>query len=134
MIRFYPLMISIVLFSCFSQNRLSYLGNSFKPTKTVDVYVDAAAIKKAYTIMGKSYYETGLTINFEKVQQLATEKAKEKGADAVLFQDYVIANGNSIETTTKIDTSGRTPIRVRTTTSTPSELNRVDILFLKYDQ
>jgi len=83
--------------------------------------------------MGKSYYETGLTINFEKVQQLATEKAKEKGADAVLFQDYVIANGNSIETTTKIDTSGRTPIRVRTTTSTPSELNRVDILFLKYE-
>jgi hypothetical protein len=133
MIRFYPLLISFTFCSCFLPRHLDYIGASYSPTKIVDVYVDASAIKKPYTIMGKTYIETTPLTNLERVQQDAIEKAKQKGADAILFRDYIIQDGGSFQTVTKSDSIGGSSVRVRTTTATPIETTRLDILFLKYD-
>lgn len=132
MIKLYSLLLSILLSSCFVP-RLDYLGNSYTPTKNVDVYVDASAIKKSYIIMGKTYIETNALTNLERVQQAAIEKAKQKGADAILFQDYIIQDGSTFQTVTKSDSIGSSSVRVRTTTATPDVTKRLDILFLKYD-
>jgi hypothetical protein len=138
MIKFYLLFISFSLYSCFtiSPQSLEYLGNSFTPTQRVDVYIDVAAIRKPYTVMGKSSYQnrTPFHVSLDTIQKMAVEKAKEKGADAILFQDYIVQNGTSIETITRTDSIGvMTPEKVRTTTATPIEIEKLDILFLKYD-
>jgi hypothetical protein len=53
----YPVFIlSLFICSC-SAVSFSYVGSSYTPTKNVDVYVDEAAIKRAYTIIGKVYPE-----------------------------------------------------------------------------
>jgi hypothetical protein len=132
MIRIYPVLLAILLSSCFAP-ALNYLGSSYTPTKDVDVYVDASAIKKQYTIMGKSYYEMRGLITLEAIQQAAIKKAKQQGADAILFRDYFIQEGASIQTVTKSDSIGGSSVRVRTTTSAPIETTRLDILFLKYE-
>jgi hypothetical protein len=134
MIKFYSLLsVSILLSSCIGLHQLDYLGNSYTPTQDVDVYVDPSAVKKPYTIMGKTYVEIVAFTTLEKVQKAAIKKAKEKGADAVLFRDYFIHNGSSFQTVTKSDSIGGSSVRVRTTTATPVETTRLDILFLKYD-
>ncbi|HTM93685.1 MAG TPA: hypothetical protein VL095_14790 [Flavisolibacter sp.] len=99
MIKLYSLLLSVLLSSCFAP-ALNYLGSSYTPTKDVDVYVDVAAIKKRYTIMGKSYFEMSAFFTLEQVQQAAIEKAKEKGADAILIRDYFTQEGGSVQTIT----------------------------------
>ena len=134
MIKIYSLFLSVTFCSCFTSRHIHYLGNSFPPTKHVEVYVDASAIRKPYTIIGKSYVDrTHLLSSNERIQQAAIEKAKQKGADAILFQDYTVISGNTIQTVTKSDSMGRSSIGFKTTAISPVETERLDILFLKYD-
>jgi hypothetical protein len=134
--KFYAPLLVIVLSSCGPY--LNYLGSSQPPTKNVDVYVDAAAIKHSYTIIGKGYMEYGVgdftKSRIEKMQTRAIEKAKAKGADAVLFQDYYFKdNDASIQTVTKADSVGRSLVSVQTGNISPVISSRTDILFLKYN-
>jgi hypothetical protein len=135
MVKYYTLLL-IAFYSCGS--RLNYLGSSYTPSKNVDVYVDASAIKHPYTIIGKGYMEYGAGIysksRIEKMQKKAIEKAKAKGADAILFQDYYIKeNGASIQTVTRTDSIGKGLVSVETGTVGPMVSTRTDILFLKYE-
>jgi hypothetical protein len=133
MFKLYPLLLSILLSSCFAP-ALDYLGSSYTPTRDVDVYVDASAIKRSYSVMGKSYVDTRGLIALEKIQKAAVETAKQKGADAILFRDYFIQDAAAIQTITKSDSIGGSSVRIRTTTAAPSETTRLDILFLKYER
>jgi hypothetical protein len=132
MIKLYSLLLSILLSSCFTPVH-NYLGNSYTPTKDVDVYVDASAIKRAYSVIGKSYVDIREYISLEKVQRATIKTAKQKGADAILFCDLFIQEGASVQTITQSDSTGGSSIRVRTTTAVPVETTRLDILFLKYE-
>jgi hypothetical protein len=133
MIKFYLLFISVLLSSCFAVNKLDYLGNSYAPTQNVDIYVDASAVKKPYTIMGKSYFEIVAFTKLEKMQKAAIKKARQKGANAVLFQDYIVQHGSSIQTISKSDSADMSSLKLRTTAVTPVETTRLEILFLKYN-
>jgi hypothetical protein len=133
MIKFYPLLL-ITFYSCGSH--LNYLGSSYAPSKNVDVYVDASAIKRPYTVMGKGYMEFGFHTKsrVDKMQAKAIEKALSKGADAVLFQDYYFKeDGASIQTVTKTDSVGKSLVSVQSGSVSPIISSRTDILFLKYD-
>jgi len=131
MLKLYSLLLSVLLSSCFTPAH-NYLGNSYTPTKDVDVYVDASAIKKAYSVMGKGYVDIRGFISLEKVQRATIKTAKQKGADAILFRDLFIQEGPSVQTIAQSDSSGPS-VRVRTTTAVPVETTRLDILFLKYE-
>jgi hypothetical protein len=131
MIKFYLLLISILCFSCHVHQH-GYLGSTFTPTKNVDVFVDVSTIKKPYTIIGKSFTEMDSFTNLERIQQKAIEVAKQKGANAILFQDYQFQDVGTVQTVSKRDSSSSSSVRVRTTT-TPVVTTRLDILFLKYD-
>ena len=138
MIKYYSILL-IGLCSCGSH--LNYLGNSYTPTKNVDVYVDASAIKKPYSIIGKGFMEYGYMswsaydkARIEKMQKKAIEKAKLKGADAVLFEDYIIKrDGTRIQSVTKTDSVGKGLITVETGTIGPIISSGTNILFLKYE-
>lgn len=133
MIKFYSLML-ILLYSCGSH--LNYLGSSYTPTKQIDVYVDPAAIKRSYTVIGKGYMDYGyhLRQRIDKMQEKAIAKAKAKGADAILFQDYFVQRDAShLETTTRMDTISRTLTTVENGSVGPVVFTATNILFLKYD-
>jgi len=132
MIKFYPLLLSFLFCSCVT-HRQGYLGSSYTPTKNVDVFVEVSTIKKPYTVMGKTFIETDSFTNLERVQQKAIEKAKQKGADAILFQDYLFQDGGTIQTVSRPDSSKSSSVKVRTTTTSPIVTRRLDILFLKYE-
>jgi hypothetical protein len=129
----------IVFCSCGSH--LNYLGSSYTPSRNVDVYVDASAIKKAYTVIGKGFMEYGYMSwsaygksRIEKMQKKAVEKARAKGADAVLFQDYLIKKeGTRIQSISTTDSVGKGLVTVETGTIGPIISSGTNIWFLKYD-
>jgi len=85
--------IYFVLFMFFFSSclpHINYLGNSFPPTKEPDFYVDEKSIEKPYKIVGKGYPNGVGTLTLKTLQKKAIEKAKKKGADAVLIQDYFV--------------------------------------------
>jgi len=128
-------MIVIVFSSCGVS--VNYLGNSFDKTSHVDVYVDPSAIKKTYTIIGKGYEKLNYFSRngVEKLQSKAIQKAKQRGADAILFQDYFLLHpGTSISSTTKVDTVNKGVVTTSNTHAGPVVSSGRNILFLKYDE
>jgi hypothetical protein len=70
--------------------------------------------------------------SIEKMQTKAIEKAKQKGANAVLFQDYYLKETSaSIQTTLPPDSIRRN--FVQTGSVNPIISSKTEILFLKYD-
>jgi hypothetical protein len=135
MVKFYFFLLSTAFISCTS-TRLNYLGSSYSPTQKVDVFVDASAIQRPFTVIGKSSVEIiRLSANnFERLQKMALQKAKEKGANAILFQDlYVTENGGSIQTVSRPDSSVKSSLNIRTGIVGPIVSSRKDVLYLKYD-
>ena len=128
--KIYTPLLAIFIFSC--ATRLNYLGSSLKPTTHVDVFVDAAAIKRSYTIIGKGYQESTL-VSKERMQEQAISKAMEKGADAVLFQDYFITDDKTAYAVTKPDSSGKTLTAQNNKPSSSIVSSQISILFLKYN-
>jgi len=73
------------------------MGNSFPATKAPDFYVDEKSIDKPYKVIGKGYPNRFGLSTLKTLQKKAIEKAKTKGADAVLIQDYFpVANSGTI--------------------------------------
>ena len=132
--KIYSLILVSFLFSC--GLRLNYLGSSNSPTKDIDIYVDPGAIKKPYTIVGKGYPE-GISISkksIEIMQKKAIRKAKEKGADAILFQDhYFIDNYGGIQGITRTDTTGSSLVNFQNNNVSPVVSSKPEIFFLKYN-
>ncbi len=122
----------VILFSSCVPH-INYIGNSFPSTKEPDFFVDEKSIDKPYKIIGKGYPNGVGSLTLKALQKKAIEKAKTKGADAVLVQDYFVqaAIGNS-STIYHTDAGGKGI----TGNSTLSTGNGVDtqfiILFLKY--
>lgn len=115
---------------------LNYLGNTYSQTAHVDVYVEQSAIRRPYTVIGKGYERRLMAVdyNIERLQEKAVQKAKEKGADAVLFQDYYLLQpGTNISTTTRTDTLNKAVVTTGSTQVTPTVATGRQILFLKYE-
>lgn len=135
MYKIYTFIFVSFLFSC--GMKLNYLGTSYAPTENVDVYVDQNAIKKSYTIVGKGYAE-GISISkkgYEIMQKKAILKAKEKGADAILFQDHYIIDNNlrMHQGISGTDSTGSASINLHNATVSPVVNSKPEILFLKYN-
>jgi len=131
--KIYTLVFISCLFSC--GMRMNYLGTASSPTENVDIYVDPAAIKKPYTIVGKGYAE-GISIlknSYEIMQKKAIRKAMEKGADAILFQDHYFIENNGIQGYTRTDTTGSSLVNFQNTNLSPVVSSKPEIFFLKYN-
>jgi hypothetical protein len=102
-----------------------YLGKTYPRTENVDLYMDEADIKKEYEVMGELTLETAAGMDFmtssEDMQKEILEKAKEKGADAVVL--------GSMEKMQKGETS---QVSGSTTTTTSTEVKHVRAKLLKY--
>lgn len=63
----------------------SYFGKTYAPTQNVDVYFDAADIKRAHEIMGTTDVGQGFN-SLNAVQQKVIELGKAQGADGVVMK------------------------------------------------
>jgi hypothetical protein len=132
MIKHYSIyLLFFFLASC--STHVSYLGNTFEPTKHVDVFVDESAVKNRYDIVGKGYIQRNYFSSVESIQVKAVEKAKKNGADAILIKDYYVPNtGAAINSTTHTDSLGKGVITVGQTTVQQTGTTGFTVLFLKY--
>jgi hypothetical protein len=114
-------------------SHLDYLGTSFTPTDSVAVFVDASAIEKPYTIIGKAYPKAGMlgNLSIKRLQAESVEKAKQNGADAVLIQDYMVYDP-SVTSVHKTDSMGKGAVTVANTTLHQHGSQRFAMTFLKY--
>jgi hypothetical protein len=70
----------------------------------------------------------------EQVQTKAIEKARQKGADAVLIKDYFIpVTRTGLQTTLHTDSSGKGVIATGNSSVTQSVNSEFLVLFLKYN-
>jgi hypothetical protein len=121
----------LLLLSC--ATRVDYIGSTYAPSDQVDVYVARDAIKKQYEVMGKGYVRMGTAFSsFEKIQKKAVAKARQKGADAVLVEDYFVLSTDSDMATTFAKDSSRALVGMSHTQAHPSIGSGFQILFIRY--
>ena len=125
----------LFLLSCIGP-RVSYIGNSFTPTKKVDVYVDEKAIPGNYTVVGKGILEPDWRgkINQEKLFNKTIEKAKQHGADAIFYKEtFIPSPGTTIYSVSQTDSIARGSMtKSNATISNSYGFYRTEVLFLKY--
>src|SRR4030095_9989035 len=106
MYKIYSFFLVVLFSSCLP--KISYLGSSYAPTKEPDFFVDETSIERPYKIIGKGYPERFGSLFRETMQKKALDKAKTKGADAVLIQDYFIySDVGNIHSVYHSDSSGK---------------------------
>lgn len=132
MLKHYFYLILLLLFlSC---TKINYVGNSYDPTFKIEVFVDEGAIKRKYDVVGKGYVRSVTTMPTpEKIQTKAVEKAKQKGADAILIKDYLVPS-TGINTTVRTDSVGKGVISIGNTTVKQASSPEFVVLFLKYTE
>ncbi len=118
----------MVIIFCSCGTSINYLGSSYPSTQKVDVFVSGSAVKKPYELIGKGYLRSLVGYpSIDKIQKKTIEKAKVKGADAVLFEDYYVVD-NTSSITTDLDSLTRSTRITASATPTRS----LSIKFLRY--
>ncbi|MXV75876.1 hypothetical protein F4Z99_16580 [Candidatus Poribacteria bacterium] len=120
------LILSMILFltACGSDIDVDYLGDSYPPTSHVDVYFSEDGITEGYLVIGHATADGGDT---EALQETLIEKARESGADGIIFEGF-----DRVETgeQTIVNDIGDTSI---VNTKTKSVL-QVKAIFIKYNK
>lgn len=80
--------LSALLLSC--SPVIYYLGDAYPASSSVDVYYDAAQVKRDYKTIGRMTKEL---IRSESDKRYMIELAKKKGADAIIFSDLLLEQG-----------------------------------------
>ncbi len=120
----------LMMILCSCGTSINYLGTTYPSTKNIDVFVSGSSVKKPFEIIGKGYVRNLVgQPSIDKIQKKTIEKAKVKGADAVLFEDYYVVD-NTTSITTNIDSAGKSS-RV-TASATPTMSPNFTIKFLRY--
>jgi hypothetical protein len=132
MFKIYSFFLIISFTSCIP--KINYLGNSYAATKEPDFFVDEKSIDRPYKIVGKGYPERFGSLMLETLQRKAIRKAQDKGADAVLVQDYYVVNTVASLNSIYRDTSGKGVISTGNSLFVNGDYDctRFVILFLRY--
>ena len=120
------LILSMILFvtACGDDTDVDYLGDSYTPTSDVDVYFSEDDVTEGYLVMGHATAEGGDT---ETLQETLIEKARDSGADGIIFEGF-----DRVETgeQTIVNDIGDTSIVNTNTTS----VLQVKAIFIKYNK
>lgn len=120
------LILSMLLFitACGDDIDVDYLGDSYTPTSHVDVYFSEEDVTEGYLVIGHATADGGDT---EALQETLIEKARDNGADGIIFEGF-----DRVETgeQTIVNDIGDTSI-VNTYTTSALE---VKAIFIKYSK
>ena len=76
------ILVTLLAIGCTSVN---YVGRSFDPTTSVDMYFSKEEIEKEYTVIGHAIGSGTFGASNEKIQKKLVEEARSRGADAILI-------------------------------------------------
>ena len=81
------LILSLILFisACGSDVDVDYLGNAYPPTSNVDVYFSEDDVTEGYLVMGRVTVDGK---DAEALEEKVIEKARESGADGIIFEEF----------------------------------------------
>jgi methylmalonyl-CoA mutase cobalamin-binding subunit len=82
-----PLLI-LALFVIACAERVDYIGNSYAPTTNVELFFSEDDIKEEYVEMGRAIAHAGTNVSSEELLEDLREKARERGADAILVHNF----------------------------------------------
>ncbi|MDE0400551.1 MAG: hypothetical protein OXL96_22390 [Candidatus Poribacteria bacterium] len=120
------LMLLMLLFftACGDDVDVDYLGDSYAPTSHVDVYFSEDDVTEGYLVIGHATADGGDT---EALQETLIEKARDSGADGIIFEGF-----DRVETgeQTIVNDIGDTSIVNTNTTS----VLQVKAIFIKYNK
>ena len=120
------LILSMILFftACGDDVDVDYLGDSYTPTSHVDVYFSEDDVTEGYLVMGHATADGGDT---EVLQETLIEKARDSGADGIIFEGF-----DRVETgeQTIVNDIGDTSIVNTNTTN----VLQVKAIFIKYNK
>lgn len=117
---------------------LDYVGETYAPTTAVQVYYTEANVPRAYQVMGEVLATANLFVSSRKIQEQMIEKARAKGADAVVLlgmEHYKTGESTnySESTTASQDKKGRTHVSTSGSSNTNvEEAKKIRALFIKY--
>ncbi|MYB95817.1 hypothetical protein F4054_14950 [Candidatus Poribacteria bacterium] len=117
-------MMTLFVSACGDDVDVDYLGDSYTPTSHVDVYFSEDDVTEGYLVMGHATADGGDT---EALQETLIEKARDRGADGIIFEGF-----DRVETgeQTIVNDIGDTSIVNTNTTS----VLQVKAIFIKYNK
>ena len=119
------LILSMILFvSACGGDDVDYLGNSYPPTSHVDVYFSEEDITEGYLVMGRATVDGG---DAEELEEKVIEKARESGADGIIFEEF-----DRVKTGEKTIVNDIGDVEI-VNTDTKSAL-QVKAIFIKYNR
>lgn len=77
----FTILVSLLYLSC---DTVRYIGKSYPPTTTVDIYYSAHDVKKDYEVIGKA---SNAGNNLQKNQTKILNEAKKRGAGGIIYSD-----------------------------------------------
>jgi hypothetical protein len=132
-------LIALAVMLTVSCTKIDYVGKSYAPTATVDVYFSLEDIKGNYEVMGHLTATAGEFTSSEKMQEKIIEKAREKGADAVVIlglDHYIKDGGTSWSETTETEHTddGKKTTTTGSQSSNTEEMKEISARFIKYKE
>ena len=103
---------------------VDYLGDSYPPTSHVDVYFSEEDITEGYLVMGRATVDGG---DAEELEEKLIEKARESGADGIIFEEF-----DRVKTGEKTIVNDIGDVEI-VNTDTKSTL-QVKAIFIKYNK
>lgn len=132
--KFFLLLGAVAWMSSCTPIHSTYIGKSYPLATEPEIYFSWDDVPHAYETMGHieatpNYYKT-----FEDAQTLIEQRAREKGADAVVFTGINRGEWNPTVNTTKQITPNTNGGQTQTITSTGSSAGprRLTAVFIKY--
>ncbi|WPP51386.1 hypothetical protein [Catalinimonas niigatensis] len=86
------LLIFLFMFACAPS--IYYLGDTYPPTTDLEIFYDEKDIGRAYVTIGKLTHDKILDYSAEEIKQEMIITAKKRGADAIVFSDFVTTREN----------------------------------------
>lgn len=119
---------------------VNYVGQSYPPTTSVDIYYDAADITRPYSVMGRAQAIADEGTNSREFEQGLRKEAMSHGADAVLVEgmttreagSFTNTNGSEFGDTRRDRDRRRTYHYSETSSTTISRELVLETKFLKY--
>src|SRR6056297_3440915 len=75
---------SLLLLTISACARVNYIGNSYAPTQSVEIFFEEEKVKGTYELMGKAVASAH---DDEQGRDALVKRAREEGADAILIED-----------------------------------------------
>lgn len=117
--------------------KIDYVGKEYPPTTDVEIFFSMDDVEREYEVMGHLTATAADMVSTEKMQEEILEKAREKGADAVVIlglDRYATASPSSWSETTETTKTGTGTKTTTTGSASPGteEKKEIRATFLKY--